>query len=300
MKQKNKKNTTQYNSPLISKLPILLWIISLYISYILMLKFSKIWRILLLRIPFSERHPIYRSEYWDFTFFTWLISLIIWIIFIICICKASKYKNKLKLAIISLITAISFYLLFYVTHINYIYMKHSHLLMYKTLNKKHIVNQNIFFYFVKKYWFKYYQQDSYSPFKTLEESIKWLEFAKSIWNWLLYWLIFKDLDKFWYDKALELYRDKTFQVYFIDYLSSRNMIAEKDKSFFFQNVWFLKNIEEFTNFDDIKHIIKQFLIEYKKISKDITEKKLIELVHNTYDKLSKKIYSIKWINESIY
>jgi hypothetical protein len=172
--------------------------------------------------------------------------------------------------------------------------------MYKTLNKKHIVNQNIFFYFVKKYWFKYYQQDSYSPFKTLEESIKWLEFAKSIWNWLLYWLIFKDLDKFWYDKALELYRDKTFQVYFIDYLSSRNMIAEKDKSFFFQNVWFLKNIEEFTNFDDIKHIIKQFLIEYKKISKDITEKKLIELVHNTYDKLSKKIYSIKWINESIY
>jgi hypothetical protein len=279
---------------------IFLWVLSLYISYILMFKFSEY--ALLFKIPvlFSDWFPS-QPEYEFFAMKLWFVSLIIGIVFFVFIHKEKDKLKKLQLSLLSVLLALVFYFSFYATNISYIYKNHSCLLMYKSFDCETISNKERYFKYLKKYGFSI---NWYAKFETLEDSIEAMEFAKinvSKDNNMkyIYNRVFEDLDRFWYDKALEEYKDKTFQVYFVRSLVYMLWTDKKDKEFLMKNFHFLKKVEESNNDALVKSISKSLLWEYVKLE-SLSKEDLVNFIGSIYTDFSPLIRKIEWVDRQLF
>ena len=159
-----------------------------------------------------------------------------------------------------------------------------------------ISNKERYFSLVEKYWF---DQDWYRQFKTLDDSIDALKFANKINNKALYWLVFMDMDRFWYDKAFEKYQDKTFQVYFLKVLLED--FAVNNMTFFITFIWkltdfrsYLKDIKILKIINYINNDNRTFILYNK-----VVFWKNIDFFSNLNKEFNKKIDLIDWVNNLI-
>jgi len=275
-------------------------VVGLYISYILMFKFSEY--ALLFKVPvlFADWFPS-QPEYEFFAMKLWFISLVIWIVLFVFIRKEKEKVKKLKLWLLSVLLALVFYFSFYVTNISYVYKNHSCLLMYKSFDCETISNKERYFKYLKKYGFSI---NWYAKFETLEDSIEAMEFAKEYANEknkirAIYRGTFRDLDRFWYDKILEAYNDKTFQVYFVSQVVSININEENDRNFFLKNFYLLEKIAEYSDDQLLKDTVTKLLSEYQKLW-NLSEEEGMELIRTVYTNFSKKIWDIDGVAEQVF
>jgi hypothetical protein len=142
-----------------------------------------------------------------------IIWIVGWIMILLFLIKLKTNKDRLRLWIWAIIFWLVINLLFYLINPWYTLQTHPRLFFYQ--DWKNITNIERYFYLTEKYWYDY---TLYKPFKTLEDSIDWLEFAKKIKEPSLYKTIFEDSEKFWYGELLKKYNDNSFQLYFLNYV----------------------------------------------------------------------------------
>ena len=173
--------------------------------------------------------------------------------------------------------------------------------MYKSFDYETISNKERYFKYLKKYGFSI---NWYAKFETLEDSIEAMEFAKEYANEknkirAIYRGTFRDLDRFWYDKILEAYNDKTFQVYFVSQVVSININEENDRNFFLKNFYLLEKIAEYSDDQLLKDTVTKLLSEYQKLW-NLSEEEGMELIRTVYTNFSKKIWDIDGVAEQVF
>lgn len=238
---------------------------------------------------------------WDVLWNNWMYwsSMIYWLSWILIIIYLLKQKftkennsksNKWYYKKV-LFTLLWVYLLFYITNPWYTLQTHPRLFLYQ--NWKNITNKEIYFFLTEKYWFK---ADLYKPFKTLDDSIEGLEFAKKINSKWLYSWIFYDLERFWYDNVFKKYNDLTFQAYFIKKIVEDPFV--NDKPLYDSNINIIWNYKKHVSNEHIIEAINY--IEMKRNEYEFKNKN-IEFYWELYDNvllILKKLYW-KWINNDI-
>lgn len=252
-------------------------------------------RFWILYIPFAYTIDWIFSNTWMFV--SSIIYVFIWIWIIIYLFKEKFIDNNKKrptkcyYRMITLVT-LWVYAMFYITNPWYTLQTHPRLFLYQ--NWENITNKEIYFFLTERYWF---DATLYKPFETLEDSIEGLEFAMEKNESGLYNSIFYDLEKFWYDKVLEKYKNKTFQAFYLRRMTNINTNYEEQKNFFLNNLKLLDYLEK-NALDEIivdvsKYTKKQFM-EFNNL--ELSEKDFYYDINKYWD----KIYDINWIHLNMF
>lgn len=227
----------------------------------------------------------------------WIIWIVVWIIMLLYLIKLKKNKDRLKLWIWAIIFWLIINFLFYVINPWYTLQTHPRLFFYQ--DWKNITNKERYFFLTERYGYDY---TLYKPFKTLKDSIDGLEFAKRTNETWLYNYVFYDLEKYWYDKVLNIYKDKTFQAYLLDKISYINKTDSDEIQFLKRNIKYLDYLEKNWLDNIIIVISKHIKQEYDRYKKwEITEDNFFDQINNYrivdfHDKLD----DIKWIHQWMF
>ena len=207
----------------------ILFLLSLFIVYSLATKFYvHVIPLFDYYLPWFPKKPMY--FYNDYKLSSFIIAFIwfIWLVYIYTKIKQEKKKKlQIRLAVIWLIISILSHVLFYVTNPKYVYNFHPKWFLYTDITGEYITNKDRYFWLLDTYWKGI--GGSYAKFKTFEDSIEALEFAKRQNDDWIYYAVFLSMERFWYDKSLEKYRDATFQIFFIRKLLYTTSISEDDR-----------------------------------------------------------------------
>lgn len=273
---------------LAKNIKILLWA-SYFILLALFFKFWSFWFPLLAfpKQPWSIYNEIRESS--QFIAFIWIIIVSI-IYFVIKLQKSER--TKLFLWILTLFVSIFTYLSFYLVNLQYVYEEHSWFFMYKSSDWEYITNKDRYFDLVKKYWFDY---SASAKFETLDDAIDALKFADENNIKWLYNRAFLDIERFWYDKAFEKYKDKTFQVYFLYHIDP----PVNYRQYFYDNVKYFNSF--INNSQDIILTELMELINNKYsgyLNWEITEEELFKFIREeTYH--NSNLDNLNWVNYKI-
>lgn len=268
---------------------ILLIIIWTVISVRFMLRFYSFYYVMPIKAEFVG---VFKDDkMFTSSLFLWLIWIIIWIIMLICLFKLKTNKNRFKLWVWAILFWLIINFLFYVINPWYTLQTHPWLFFYQ--DGKNITNTERYFFLTERYGF---DSTLYKPFKTLEDSIEGLDFAKKINNKALYSNIFFDLEIYWYENIFNKYKDLTFQAYFLK--SFVNDPFVNDQNLFDSNI---EEIWKYKKYAKNRYIIEA--INYIEIKRD--EYKWKEKWPEFYTDLSHKVLDIlknliwHWINNKI-
>ncbi|NDK09115.1 hypothetical protein EOM39_07820, partial [Candidatus Gracilibacteria bacterium] len=137
----------------------------------------------------------------------------------------------------------------------------------------------------------------YKPFRTLEDSIEGLEFAKENNESGLYESIFYDMEKFGYINVLKKYVDETFQAYLLSKIIYVNTYYQEEKKFFLNNLNVLDYLE--------KKGLNMTIIETSTLTKSEYEKykngKISEKeIYNNINIFWNRLYNINGIHQGMF
>jgi len=277
-----------------NKVLLMAFIIWILLICMLLGKFFHFVKVWVIYFPFAFTIDWIFSNEWMFQ--SVLIYSIIWISIILYIfyerfiVKENVKKDTWYYKTIFLIVIVVYWL-FYITNPWYTLQTHPRLFLYQ--DGKNITNKWIYFYLTERYWFK---ESLYKPFNTMEDSIEWLEFAKEINDPWLYYHIFIDLEKYWYENIFNKYDDLTFQAYFIREFVNDPFVD--DQTFFDSNI---NRMWEYKKYIKSEIIIEVLDYIEKKSTEYNWNKKGIEyywdLADNVLNLLRKLIW--KWVNNEI-
>lgn len=220
-------------------------------------------------------------------------AILMFFVFQINITKKKEYKKRLKFAILWVSVAILSHIVFYVSNLSYVYREYPKAFMYTSLDWEYITNTDRYFWLVEKYWSN---EKWFTKFETLDDAIEALKLADKLNDKLLYVLAFEDISRFWYDKAFEKYQDKTFQVYFLNYIDPP--LNYKDN--FYSNVWYFDSLIENSSDSSIKKatsLIKEEYINY--LDWKTSEEELFNFIREQVYHNS-NLDNLEWVNYSIF
>lgn len=204
--------------------------------------------------------------------------------------KQKQYKKRLWFAFLWLFIAIFSHLLFYVSNLSYVYREHPKVFSYTSSDWEYIKDKEKYFWLIEKYWTN---EKWFAKFETLKDAIDALKLADKLNDKLLYVLVFKDIGRFWYDKALEKYSNDTFRYFFISKFINSSARNSKDLKFIEDNIEYLYlfNIDWS---DDIGNLIKH----YEWINEKTFDEK-IDILFNASWVVSDNIFSSFSINYNL-
>lgn len=278
-----------------NKVLLMAFIIWILLICMLLGKFFHFVKVWVIYFPFAFTIDWIFSNEWMFQ--SVLIYSIIWISIILYIfyerfiVKENVKKDTWYYKTIFLIVIVVYWL-FYITNPWYTLQTHPRLFLYQ--DGKNITNKWIYFYLTERYWFN---ETLYKPFKTMEDSIEWLEFAMENNEYSLYKKIFYDLEKYWYINVLKIYNDKTFQSYMLRKLTYININNQYEKNFFYNNLKVLDYLKEKWLDSIVRDVAIYTENEYWKFKQwNINEKDFYERIDYYWD----KIYDVIWINSNMF
>ncbi|MFA5917773.1 MAG: hypothetical protein WC850_06080 [Candidatus Gracilibacteria bacterium] len=203
--------------------------------------------------------------------------------------RSNKCYYKIIIGVILLV-----YGLFYITNLWYTLQTHPRLFMYQ--DGKNITNKDRYFYLTERYGFR---GDLYKPFKTLEDSIAGLEFAKKIKEPSLYRIIFEDAEKFGYGELLKKYNDNSFQLYFLNYVLFTSTVNNGKINNLDTNINYLNLLLSNSNNNEIITLSNELLNKLNYASK-LDKSDMKQTMDDYLKEYLDKIFGTKTIDKSIF
>ena len=150
----------------------------------------------------------------------------------------------------SVYVCIGVYGILMVTNPRYTIQVFPQIFWFTDIRGNEITNKERYFYWIETLWFEFVK---FHPMKTLEESIDALKYANVHNNAQMYSYFFEDIERFWYENALEKYNDEIFskkvlvKIISVDYRDWTGKWEKDSIKYFLENIKIIEYIKSFSH-----------------------------------------------------